>query len=187
MTTDWNFQTLFWVMNILYGVYSALGAIISFLAAPYYSLDETTYLGAGFLISGIIASFVVGVILDKFRCYKKAQIWLTIQSIVAQAVFFYSLPSRNFALAFFNASVIGASLLPISVVSFTLGAELTYPMHESLSAGYLLTWSQFFGVIVAYVAGYLTDINPNYANLLLVILLLCAVPFAFLTKETLGR
>ena len=142
-------------MTLLFGVYSALGTIISYLADPYYNLNEITYIGIVFLLAGVIGSILMGILLDKFTCYRKALIWLTFQSILAQAALFYSLPARNLPIILINACILGASLLPVGVIAATLGAEITFPMHESLSAGYIGTCSTFLSALISYITSYL--------------------------------
>ena len=62
-----NFIFLFITFNFIYGMYCALGAIVSALTGPYgYDISANSILCLVFLISGILTSFFVGTVLDKY-------------------------------------------------------------------------------------------------------------------------
>lgn len=62
-----NFILLFLCFNCIYGMYCAMGAIISALTSPYnYNISDNSVLCLVFLISGILTSFFVGTVLDKY-------------------------------------------------------------------------------------------------------------------------
>lgn len=62
-----NFVLLFFTFNFIYGMYCAMGAIISALTSPFgYDISSNSVLCLVFLISGILTSFFVGTVLDKY-------------------------------------------------------------------------------------------------------------------------
>jgi hypothetical protein len=44
--------------------------------------------------------------------------------------------------------IIGFSMIPIMPVGFDLGVEITYPVDESMSVGFLMICGQTFGIIL---------------------------------------
>jgi len=105
-----------------------------------------------FLISGILFSFFIGTILDKYQCYRKSLIGLTIGSTACLSLTFYGLPSRELIVVALIMMLAGAALIPVVTVSFSLAAELTYPVPEVYSIGILISAGQIFGCILVRLA-----------------------------------
>lgn len=89
-----NYVLLVLVFNFVYGVYSTLPSILTQLTAGY-PVDKQAKLASTFavtfLVSGIVASFVIGVVLDKFQNYKSMTITLAAFTFIFSLVLFYSI------------------------------------------------------------------------------------------------
>ena len=48
--------------------------------------------------------------------------------------------------------LIGFSMIPIMAVGFELGVEVTYPIGESMSTGFLMSGGQFLGIIYVIIS-----------------------------------
>jgi len=144
-----NFVLLFFVFSLIYGIYGALPSIISQLTEPYAYTDvDNAIFGSLFLVGGVISSFVVGVILDKFQNYKQQTTILCILSSIFSAFMFYCLPSKSTVLFGFNIFLLGAAVIPMLAVAYPFACELTYPLGEAFSNGMLMTLSLFWGAIL---------------------------------------
>lgn len=88
-----------------------------------------------FLLGGILNSFFLGSVLDKYQCYKKIVIGLCIGTVLFMAVTFGTLKSNNHLFFMVNMIFVGASVLPITSISYAFSAELAYPVPDSLANG----------------------------------------------------
>lgn len=56
--------------TFLYGIYTSMGAIISYMTAPYFDPMYNSVFAPVFIICGVISSFIIGIALGKFRIYE---------------------------------------------------------------------------------------------------------------------
>jgi hypothetical protein len=67
LITNKDYVLLFFTFNFIYGVYSAMGTVISNLTVPYdYKVTDVSVFCLVFLIAGIFNSFFLGTLLDKY-------------------------------------------------------------------------------------------------------------------------
>lgn len=92
-----------------------------------------------FLISGILFSFFIGTILDKYQCYRKSLIGICIGSLITLSLTFYGLPTEKLIVEAVIMMLTGAAIIPIVTISFSLAAELTYPVPEVYSIGTMIS------------------------------------------------
>ena len=101
-----------------------------------------------FSIAGILNSFFIGTLLDKYQCYKKALNVLCVFSLIFLSLNIVSLPTSK---VMFQAAVMmftGASLIPIVTIAFSFAAELSFPVPESYSIGVMISSAQIFGFLL---------------------------------------
>lgn len=133
----------------LYGIYTSLGSVVSSITSPYgYTSIDNAIFGAVFIFSGVLGSFVIGILLDKYQKFKLTFNLLCITACIFIATNFYTLPSKSVPLLAVNLSIVGFSVIPIIPVSYAFAVELTYPVPESVSNGMIILPSQLFGTIV---------------------------------------
>ena len=101
-----------------------------------------------FSIAGILNSFFIGTLLDKYQCYRKALIGLCCASTVFLGLSAVGLPSRKFPLEAGIMVFTGASMIPVVTVCFSFAAELSYPVPESYSIGLMISSAQIFGFLL---------------------------------------
>lgn len=94
-----------------------------------FTSTEVSLLGGLVVISGVIASLVVGFLLDKYRkyilmfrlvCFGSTVIWLACYGIF---------PSENIYFVAVTTVFIGAFLVPILPVGTAFAGEITFPMQ----------------------------------------------------------
>ena len=138
--TNRNYMFLFITFNFLYGLYSAISGVISSFTTPYdYLPSDISVMCLAFLLAGILNSFFIGILLDKYQCYKKALVTISICSIVALSLSLIGLPSKKVILESAVLMITGASVIPVVTISFSFAAELSYPVPESYSIGVMIS------------------------------------------------
>jgi Na+/melibiose symporter-like transporter len=129
--------TLSWMMT--YSTYTVLGAILNELVSPFnFTPANTSVMGATFILSGLLSSFVVGGLLTKTRKYLliyKVQCVLILMAIIAIPV---TLPTENMLIFNTNVAALGALLLPMIPFGFSFSIEISYPVSEAMSNGILI-------------------------------------------------
>jgi sugar phosphate permease len=90
--TNRNYVLLYICYIFIYGIYSSLGAIYANLAALYnYSLSSISMSCLLFLVGGILNSFFLGTVLDKYQNYKKVICMICGLSMVTTILHFWTL------------------------------------------------------------------------------------------------
>lgn len=144
-----NYIFLFLCFNFLYGLYSAIASSISSFTTPYnFDSSDNSIICLVFLISGILFSFFIGTILDKYQCYRKSLIGICIGSLITLSLTFYGLPTEKLIVEAVIMMLTGAAIIPIVTISFSLAAELTYPVPEVYSIGTMISVAQIFGAVL---------------------------------------
>jgi len=137
-----NYLLLTVTFTFLYGLYTSLGAVVSSITSPFgYDSFDNSIFGASFIFCGVVGSFIIGVMLDKYAKYK-----LTLNIISTGACFFivlayWTLQSQNVALFSVNLAFAGFCIISVIPCSYAFSIELTYPVPESMANGMMITVS----------------------------------------------
>ena len=130
---------LVFVFTFLYGVYTALGAVVNFITEPYgYTSTDNSIFAGTLIFCGVLGSFVISVVLDKTAKYKLTCTLLGFGSTVALVCSIWTLPSGSVALFSINLALVGISVVPIIPVAYAFAVELTYPCPEAMSNGMMV-------------------------------------------------
>jgi len=129
--------------SILFGCYTALGTILSPLLEPLeYTSGEIGIIGGVFIISGVVASIIVGALLGKNRKFLR---WLRLISFIsafALMALAKTAANRNLVPLTINTVVAGFFLIPIIPCGFAFSVELTHPVDPSLVNGIMMMGAQ---------------------------------------------
>lgn len=68
--------------TFLYGVYTSLGAVVSFITEPYYEPSDNSIFASVLIVCGVLGSFIISVILDKYAAYKLSLLILCFGTII---------------------------------------------------------------------------------------------------------
>lgn len=173
---------------MLYGVYTCLGAIINTLVSPYgFTSGDTSVFGATCIVSGLVGSFIVAALLDRYKKFLLTIRVLCLGSLLATSLVNYTLPSRNMWLLEVNIAFVGFFVLPIFPVGYSFSVELTYPVSEAMSNGGMMLFSQLLGVGITFLATVIADKEPLYCCWLFMAMMAVALAVSFLVKEDLRR
>lgn len=73
-----------------------------------------------------------------------------------------AMPTGNVLFESVAMMLVGASVLPITSISYSFAVELTFPVPETMSNGMMISISLIWGVSMGIVCQALADIDPLY-------------------------
>lgn len=165
-----------------------MGAIYANLAASYdYSLTSISLSCMLFLVGGILNSFFLGTLLDKYQNYKKLVTLISVLSIITTLMHFGTLPLHNPILESTAMLLIGLSLIPITSVGFAFSVELAFPVPEALTNGMMITIGLLWGTGTGFLCSSLQERSPLYALSFWTISSILSLIFSFFIKQDLRR
>eukprot|EP00347_Sterkiella_histriomuscorum_P021419 403334042 len=185
-----------WLLVIIFGfvqgVFNTLGTVVGEIATQFdYSTDDASVFGAVFIVGGIIGSAVFGIWVEIKKTYKLSVIIicaLSVASTVGVSASFYTGESWMPTLFCF---IVGFCMIPIMAVGFELGVEVTYPIDESYSTGFLMFSGQLLGIVFTVISSQLiNDYGKNGCLIsegMYVGSLLISFVLSFFIKEDLKR
>lgn len=146
-----NFNKLLISTTCIIGFVNIFGTIVNSFLSKYHLSDEgITYIAATANLSGIVASLLVSIIVDKSKKYKKVLIVLNITGVLVMAVgtTLLEVLSERYALivAFVLYTITVSSIIPIYTTAMDYVCELTYPVGESISEGLIMSSNQISGI-----------------------------------------
>ena len=146
--------------NIVWGLYSTMGAVISSFTGQFgFGPSDNTLFSISFALVGMVGSFVTGRYLDKTKQFRKAHTRLSFLLAAMIPICYLALLTRiNWFAAIFMA-VLGFATVPFLPVSFEYGAELTFPLGQALMGGILFGTSQIFATILLLIVQQLIEIS----------------------------
>lgn len=164
LVSNRNYVLLFITFNFIYAIQASMGAIYANLASMYnYPMSSNSMCCLLFLVGGILNSFFLGSLLDKYQSYKKLVIIVSACSLVTTILHFGSLPLHNVMLEGVTMLLIGMSVVPITTVSFAFSVELAFPVPEAMTNGMMITISLLCGTGVGFLCTSLAEQSPLYA------------------------
>lgn len=137
-----NFLLMVIAFNMLYSVYTCLGAIVNNLVHPFgYTSADSSIFGVVFISSGLISSFITSGLLDKHKQYLKTLRVMCFGSLLTSSLMLFTVPMRSTPIVTGNIALIGIFILPMIPTCFSLSIELTYPVSEAMSNGFMMFFS----------------------------------------------
>lgn len=139
MLTNRNFICMTISFTCLYSIYTGLGAIVDNLLDPFgYSALDSSIIGVTFIFCGLIGSFVTSVVMDKTKKYLTIFRVVSFGSLIITSGFYWTLPSGNMFILVPHVALIGAFIIPIIPLGYAFSVELTYPVSEVMSNGFIV-------------------------------------------------
>lgn len=190
-----NFLKLLGSTTCAIGFINIFGTIVNSYLRMYNISDEIiTYIAATANLSGIIASLLVSIILDKIKKYQRILIVLNVASIVFMILVTSLLEILNknnavyIAFVFYTLTV--SSIVPIFTTSMDYVCELTYPVGESISEGLIMSCNQISGIIGILICDSFMEYLPQYrflTNVFIIFLVLISLINIVFIREELHR
>lgn len=98
---------------------------------------------------GMFGCVISGIVLEKYKQYKKTSIVCLISGIISLIIFVFCLELFNTAVPLYVVSaIIGLFLFPFITTMTELSTETAFPVGEATAGGTLLGGGQFFGFIL---------------------------------------
>ncbi|KAK5646135.1 hypothetical protein RI129_004599 [Pyrocoelia pectoralis] len=153
--------------GIAIGLLLAVSTLLNQIVLKHYpdAHEDAGFIGLVMIVAGMVATIICGVILDKYGKFK--QIALLLSLLGASSMLGYSLAiDKGIIYIYCITALFGFATLGMQVTGLELGAELTYPIPQGITAGILTTSSQTFGIVLTYLYSYIFSTDGDfYANL----------------------
>jgi len=157
MLRNKNFLLFTVVFSFMFAIYTCLGATINYLTEPYsYSVSDIALAGGGFIVAGIVGSFLIGIILDKYPKYLLILRILVGACCLVCIPYVWTLPSGKLVWFMLNNIAFGFFALPLIPVGAMFCVEISFPVSEAISLGWIISWSQVLSFGFTYLAVYLS-------------------------------
>jgi len=139
-----DFNLLMLVFFIGLGIFNCVTTWIENILAPRgFTTEQAGTVGGIMILAGIMGAFIMPLLSDYFRKRKPF-------IVLAVAGALFGLIGIAFAtdywLMMFSGAVLGFFLLSAGPIGFQYGAEITYPISEGTSNGFLMLMGQIAGV-----------------------------------------
>lgn len=188
-----SFMLLFLVFTIIVGFFNMMGTILNqFLGTYSINTLETSIIGAIGNVLGIIGCVVSSIIIDKTRKYKPMFIIFITIALVSQVILTvfaeYIHGKASFYVWMITCSAIFLSAVPCYAIGIDYVCEITYPVGEIVSGGFILAGSNILGIGEIYLADYFMSIDKSmYVNVMSLVLFCIAFICILFLKEELLR
>lgn len=187
-----NFIYLFIINTIIVGFFNLTGVILNqYLYAYNVNTTQTALIGGVGNITGLVATIILSVIIDKVKKYKPFFFVLIIVatiSIIIMTILLEVIEDGGFYLNLVGMTLILIASVPLYSIGSDYACEITYPVGELISVGLILTGSQILGVLESFLADYFLSIKkPFLINVMTIVLFLIALVMIFLLEEDLIR
>ncbi|KAI9032874.1 major facilitator superfamily domain-containing protein [Phycomyces nitens] len=143
-----DFVIIFITFGIACGLFSTVTSLMTQIVSPYgVSVDDAGFLGAAFIIAGIVGAVLVGLFVDRTMKHK-----LVLKAFVPMVGFMYLallfvVKENNFGAIMAISALLGFFTFSLLPVALELSVECSYPVSEAVSSSMLWICSQVFGLI----------------------------------------
>jgi MFS family permease len=151
MMKNKNFVKLLISFTCIMGYLNLYGTIVN----EYFSMykltdDQTSYIAGTANVFAIIGTLIISAILDKYKNYRKAFLILNFIGIICHSLMTLLIElyeEQAFYILIILWTLCSTSILPIYTCSMDFVVELTYPVGESISGGFIMSFNQISGII----------------------------------------
>ncbi len=145
------------------GVYNGVVVLVeAFAASIGYGSEEAGMFSNALVLSGIVTSFLLGLILDRTHAYATSYKLLFVFASVSTIGLTYCFRPGELSSILVMFCLLGAFTTPNAIVAFSLGAELSFPIKEDVSATIIASISQISGVPFTIILGELLELQSDY-------------------------
>lgn len=181
LALNWNFLIIMVAFGILCGLASALTSLLTQIVGPYnIGVDDAGYLGAAFIVAGLVGAILTGIFIDKTGRHKLViKIYVPIIGALYLA-FFFVVKTGNYSAIMAICVLLGFFTFSLLPVALELSVESSYPISESISSSLLWMCSQVLGLIILAVMDALRNSDGTYSRGLIFVVCV-AFPLSILT------
>ncbi|KAH7953699.1 hypothetical protein HPB49_011493 [Dermacentor silvarum] len=153
---DRDFVLLLLSYGINTGGFYSISTLLNPVITSYFPGEESFagLLGLSMIFSGLLGSWVGGVILDKTAMFKEVTLAAYIFSTMAMLLHTFVLPVHSHALTIVVCVFLGFFLTGYMPLAVQLSAEITYPLNEALPASLLSMSAQGTSLILTPICSF---------------------------------
>lgn len=168
LVMNYNFVIVFIAFGVLCGMASTFTSILTQIVSPYnISTDNAGYLGAAFIVAGLMGAALTGLFIDKTgRHMIVIKVYVPIVGALYLA-FYFIVKTGQLAPIMVVCALMGFFTFSLLPVALELSIESTYPISESISSSMLWMCSQIMGLIFLTVIDALRNPDGTYTRGLL--------------------
>ncbi|KAI7896428.1 major facilitator superfamily domain-containing protein [Mucor mucedo] len=165
LAKNWNYLIIMVSFGILCGMASALTSLLTQIVQPYgVSVDDAGFLGAAFIIAGLVGAIVTGIFIDKTGRHKIVlKVFVPIVG-AAYLGFYFVVKSANYSAMMGVCCILGFFTFSLLPVALELSVESSYPISEAISSSLLWMCSQILGLIILTVMDALRNPDDTYSR-----------------------
>ncbi|KAB0798372.1 hypothetical protein PPYR_09365 [Photinus pyralis] len=137
--------------GIVIGLLLTISTLLNQIILKHYhdGREDAGFIGLVMVLSGMVGTLSCGVILDRYGKFQQAALLLSILGACSMLCYTFAI-HKGILLAYFITAIFGFSTLGMQVTGLELGAELTYPIPQGITAGILMMSTQAFGIALTY-------------------------------------
>ncbi|KAI9276402.1 major facilitator superfamily domain-containing protein [Sporodiniella umbellata] len=173
LATNYNFLIIFFAFGVMCGMASTFTSVLTQILAPYnISPDNAGYIGAAFIVAGIVGAALTGVFIDKTgRHMIVMKVFVPIIGALYLAFYFIA-PKGDLTGLVVVCAFMGFFTFSLLPVTLELSIESTYPISEAISSSMLWMCSQVMGLIFLAIIDALRNSDGTYTRGLLFVVCL---------------
>jgi cyanate permease len=176
-----DFNLLLIVFFIGLGVFNCVTTWIENIVLPRgFTTTQAGTAGGVMILAGIMGAFIMPVLSDHFRKRKPFIILAIIGATIGLIGVTFA---TNYWMLIFSGVVLGFFLLSAGPIGFQYGAEITYPISEGTSNGFLLLMGQISGIAFIFGMDYLKSPETGSMTTPLIILIILLALLVFVTTR----
>ncbi|CAO3624077.1 unnamed protein product [Cunninghamella echinulata] len=162
LASNLNFLMIVVCFGVLCGLASTVTSMLPQIVEPYgVSYDDAGFLGAAFIVAGIVGAVATGLFIDRTKLHKWVlRLYVPIVGIL-YLVLFFMVKKDNYDAIMAICAILGFFTLSLLPVALELSVESTYPVSETISSSTLWMCSQVLGLIFIAALNALREENGN--------------------------
>ncbi|HVN59310.1 MAG TPA: MFS transporter [Bacteroidales bacterium] len=171
-----DFNRLLVIFFVALGVFNAVTTWIEQILSPNgFTAVQAGLTGGLMIIGGVLGALVIPLLSDYLR---KRTVFIVIALAGATISLIGVTFSTNYPLLLVSGAGFGFFLLSSGPIGFQYGAEVTYPVSEGTSNGFLILMGQVSGILFIFAMdGFKSAKSGSMTRPLVVLILLMAVSF----------
>ncbi|MHA1853295.1 MAG: MFS transporter [Candidatus Heimdallarchaeaceae archaeon] len=154
-----DFIILFSLVLIGLGIFNAVSTEIDILFNDPNNISASGNIGGAMIIGGIIGAVILSTLSDK---YHKRKIFLIIAMAVGAILIIMLYYLNSYIARLIEAFFLGFFLVAALPVALTFAAEITYPLPEEVSNGWMMWAGQISGIALILCVMFIPSLIVNY-------------------------
>ena len=134
---------------LIFSMHTILGASVGAISDAFgYDTKGNSAFGSIFVITGFFGSIVNAIFLDRFRKYKVQLVLITLIGMASIGFCAAVIDLQHVWLTWIGLAIMGISWISMLGHAYSFWAELTFPIGESISCGFMQAVSSVYGSIM---------------------------------------